>query len=163
MFAKGFPMVVDSRSSADHGTLLVEDNPDDVVMIREAFEQSLTPIQLYLVSTGEQAIKFVRRTDPAAARPSIILLDLHLPIGDGLTVLADLKSDPEYLSIPIVVLTTSQAPDDVEQCYALHANAYIVKPSDFDGFAAVIQQIATCFLGLVSLPPSSWEVPSDYR
>ena len=135
--------------------LLVEDNPDDVVMIREAFEQSLAPIQLYLVSTGEQAIKFVRRTDPAAPRPSIILLDLHLPIGDGLAVLADLKSDPEYLSIPIVVLTTSQAPDDIEQCYALHANAYIVKPSDFDGFAAVIQQIATCFLGLVSLPPSS--------
>ena len=110
--------------------LLVEDNPDNVVMIREAFEQSLAPIQLYLVSTGEQAIKFVRRTDPAAPRPSIILLDLHLPIGDGLAVLADLKSDPEYLSIPIVVLTTSQAPDDIEQCYALHANAYIVKPSD---------------------------------
>jgi CheY-like chemotaxis protein len=135
--------------------LLVEDNPDDVVMIREAFEQSLTPVQLYLVSTGEQAIKFVRRTDPAAPRPSIILLDLSLPIGSGLAVLADLKSDPDYLSIPIVVLTTSQAPDDIERCYALHANAYIVKPSDFDGFAAVIQQIATCFLGLVSLPPPS--------
>jgi len=135
--------------------LLVEDNPDDVVMIREAFEQSLTPVQLYLVSNGEQAIKFVRRTDPAAPRPSIILLDLSLPVSNGLAVLADLKRDPEYLSIPIVVLTTSQAPGDVEQCYALHANAYIVKPSDFDGFAAVIQQIAGCFLGLVSLPPTS--------
>jgi CheY-like chemotaxis protein len=135
--------------------LLVEDNPDDVIMIREAFEQSLTPVQLYLVSNGEQAIKFVRRTDPAAPRPSIILLDLSLPIGNGLAVLADLKGDPEYLSIPIVVLTTSQAPDDIKQCYALHANAYIVKPPDFDGYAAVIQQIAACFLGLVSLPPSA--------
>jgi len=135
--------------------LLVEDNPDDVLMIREAFEQSLLPVQLYLVSTGEQAIKFVRRTDPAAPRPSLILLDLNLPIGNGLAVLADLKGDPDYLAIPIVVLTTSQAPEDIKQCYVLHANAYIIKPPDFDGFAAVVQQITACFLGLVSLPPSS--------
>ena len=93
--------------------LLVEDNPDDVVMIREAFEQSLTPIQLYVVSNGEQAIKFVRRTDADAPRPSLILLDLNLPIRNGLDVLAELKGDTEFLSIPIVVLTTSQAPNDI--------------------------------------------------
>ena len=133
--------------------LLVEDNPDDVVMIREAFEQSLTPIQLYVVSHGEQAIKFVRRTDTDALRPSLILLDLNLPIRNGLDVLAELKSDTEFLSIPIVVLTTSQAPNDIQQCYSLHANAYIIKPPDFDGYADVIKQVATCFLGLISLPP----------
>ncbi len=133
--------------------LLVEDNPDDVIMIREAFEQSLTPIQLYVVSNGEQAIKFVRRTDTDALRPSLILLDLNLPIRNGLEVLAELKSDTEFLSIPIVVLTTSQAPNDIQQCYSLHANAYIIKPPDFDGYADVIKQVATCFLGLISLPP----------
>ena len=133
--------------------LLVEDNPDDVVMIREAFEQSLTPIQLYLVSNGEQAIKFVRRADADAPRPSLILLDLSLPIRNGLDVLAELKSDTEFLSIPIVVLTTSRAPNDIRQCYSLHANAYIIKPPDFDGYADVIKQVATCFLDLISLPP----------
>jgi CheY-like chemotaxis protein len=133
--------------------LLVEDNPDDVVMIREAFEQSLTPIQLYVVSNGEQAIKFVRRTAPDALRPSLILLDLNLPIRNGLDILAELKSDTEFLSIPIVVLTTSRAPNDIQQCYSLHANAYIIKPPDFDGYADVIKQVATCFLGLISLPP----------
>ena len=133
--------------------LLVEDNPDDVVMIREAFEQSLTPIQLYVVSNGEQAIKFVRRTDADAPRPSLILLDLNLPIRNGLDVLAELKGDTAFLSIPIVVLTTSQAPGDIQQCYSLHANAYIIKPPDFDGYADLIKQVATCFLGLISLPP----------
>ena len=133
--------------------LLVEDNPDDVIMIREAFEQSLTPIQLYVVSNGEQAIKFVRRTDTDALRPSLILLDLNLPIRNGLDVLAELKSDTEFLSIPIVVLTTSQSPNDIRQCYSLHANACIIKPPDFDGYADVIKQVATCFLGLISLPP----------
>ena len=133
--------------------LLVEDNPDDVLMIREAFEQSLTPVQLYVVSNGERAIRFVRRNDADAPRPSLIMLDLNLPIRNGLDVLAELKSDTDFLSIPIVVLTTSQAPDDIQRCYSLHANAYIIKPPDFDGFADVIKQVATCFLGLISLPP----------
>jgi CheY-like chemotaxis protein len=92
------------------------------------------------------------RTHADAPWPSLILLDLNLPIRNGLEVLAELKGDTKSRSIPIVVLTTSQAPNDIEQCYSLHANAYIVKPSDFDGFADVIKQIATCFLGLISLP-----------
>lgn len=133
--------------------LLVEDNPDDVVIVRETFEQSLPPVQLYVVSHGEQAIKFTRRTDPGAPRPSLILLDLNLPLRNGLEVLADLKSDPAFLTVPIVVLTTSRRPEDIQQCYSLHANAYIVKPADFDGFAHVIQQIVACFLSLISLPP----------
>ncbi len=133
--------------------LLVEDNPDYVVMIREAFEQSLTPVQLYVVSNGAQAIRFVRRTDAEAPRPSLILLDLNQPLRNGLDVLAELKGDTDFLSIPIVVLTTSQSPDDIQRCYSLRANAYIIKPPDFDGFADVIKQVATCFLGLISLPP----------
>ena len=133
--------------------LLVEDNPGDVVMVREAFEQSLTPVQLYVVSNGEQAVKFARRTGADAPRPSLILLDLNLPILGGLEVLAELKSDPDVLTIPIVVLTTSRRAEDIQQCYARHANAYIVKPSDFDGFAHLIQQLAGCFLSLISLPP----------
>jgi DNA-binding NarL/FixJ family response regulator len=93
----------------------------------------------------------VRRTDADALRPSLILLDLNLPIRNGLDVLAELKSDTEVLSIPIVVLTTPQAPNDIRQRYSLHENTYIIKPSDFD--ADVIKQVATCFLGLMSLPP----------
>ena len=134
--------------------LLVEDQPDDVVMIREAFEQSLTPIQLYVVSNGEQAMKFVRRTDADALRPSLILLDLKLPIRDGVEVLAELKGAREFTSIPIVVLTQSRDPHDVERCYSLHANAYIIKPPDFDGYLNMIQQLTTWFLGLVALPPA---------
>jgi len=88
-----------------------------------------------------------------AVEPSLILLDLNLPIRNGLDVLAELKSDTDFLSIPVLVLTTSQAPDDIQRCYSLHANAYIIKPPDFDGFADVINQVATCFLGLISLPP----------
>ncbi|MBV9206479.1 MAG: response regulator [Actinobacteria bacterium] len=133
--------------------LLVEDNPDDVVMVREAFEQSLTPVQLYVVSNGEQAVKFARRTGADAPRPSLILLDLNLPILGGLEVLADLKSDPDLLTIPVVVLATSRRAEDIRECYSRHANAYIVKPSDFDGFAHLIQQLAACFLNLISLPP----------
>jgi CheY-like chemotaxis protein len=93
----------------------------------------------------------VRRTDADALRPSLITLDLNLPIRNGLDVLAEFKSDTEFLSIPIAVLTISRAPNDIQQCYSLHANACIIKPADFD--ADVIKQAATCFLGLISLPP----------
>jgi CheY-like chemotaxis protein len=85
--------------------------------------------------------------------PALFCSISTLPIRNGLDVLAELKSDTEFLSIPIVVLTTSQAPNDIQQCYSLHANAYIIKPPDFDGYADVIKQVATCFLGLISLPP----------
>jgi CheY-like chemotaxis protein len=94
----------------------------------------------------------VRRTDADALRPSLILLDLNLPIRNGLDVLAELRSDTEFLSIPIAVLTTPQAPNDIQQCHSLHANAYIIKPPDFDGYADVIKRVATCVLGLISLP-----------
>jgi CheY-like chemotaxis protein len=134
--------------------LLVEDDPGDVLMTREAFEHYRIRNTLYVVGDGEQALRFLRRSGEFAEvpRPGLILLDLNLPRRNGLEVLADLKSDAQLLSIPVVVLTTSQAEDDILQSYALHANAYISKPVDFEKFIEVIRQIDDFFLTLVKLP-----------
>jgi CheY-like chemotaxis protein len=134
--------------------LLVEDDPGDVMMTREAFEHYKIRNNLYVVSDGEQAMQFLRRDGQYAdvPKPGLILLDLNLPRRNGLEVLADLKSDEELLSIPVVVLTTSQAEEDIVRSYALHANAYISKPVDFDKFIDVIRQINKFFLTLVQLP-----------
>jgi CheY-like chemotaxis protein len=134
--------------------LLVEDDPGDVLMTREAFEHYKIRNPLHVVSDGEQAMQFLHQdgeyTD--VPRPALILLDLNLPRRNGLEVLADLKSDDQLLSIPVVVLTTSQAEEDILRSYALHANAYISKPVDFDRFIEVIRQINKFFLTLVQLP-----------
>jgi CheY-like chemotaxis protein len=134
--------------------LLVEDDPGDVLMTREAFEHYQITNTLHVVGDGEQALQFLRRdgeyTD--VPRPGLILLDLNLPRRNGLEVLADLKADDELLSIPVVVLTTSQAEEDILRSYSLHANAYISKPVDFDRFNDVIRQINKFFLKLVQLP-----------
>jgi CheY-like chemotaxis protein len=134
--------------------LLVEDDPGDVMMTREAFEHYKIRNTLYVVSDGEQAMQFLRRDGQYAdvPKPGLILLDLNLPRRNGLEVLADLKSDEALLSIPVVVLTTSQAEEDIVRSYALHANAYISKPVDFDKFIDVIRQINKFFLTLVQLP-----------
>jgi CheY-like chemotaxis protein len=97
----------------------------------------------------------VRRPSPGERRPDLILLDLNLPLRSGLEVLADLKGDDELSSIPIVVLAASRAPRDEERCYALHVNAYIIRPADLNGIASVINQIVTWFLGLITIPESS--------
>jgi len=133
--------------------LLAEDDPGDVVMITDAFAQSASSVQLHVVSDGEQAINYVFRNGPAAPRPALILLDLNMPRRNGFEVLAALKADAGFLSIPVVVLTTSSAEEDVERCYALHANAYITKPSDYTSLAEAIRQVAASFLGLITLPP----------
>jgi len=134
--------------------LLVEDDPGDVLMTKEAFEHYRIRNPLHVVGDGERAMQFLRRDGEysAAPRPGLILLDLNLPRRNGLEVLADLKSDADLLSIPVVVLTTSQAEEDVLRSYALHANAYISKPVDFDRFTDVIRQINKFFLTLVQLP-----------
>jgi CheY-like chemotaxis protein len=134
--------------------LLVEDDPGDVLMTREAFEHYRIRNQLHVVGDGEQAMRFLRRAGEyeRAPRPGLILLDLNLPRRNGLEVLADVKSDGDLLSIPVVVLTTSQAEEDVLSSYALHANAYISKPVDFERFIEVIRQIDDFFLTLVKLP-----------
>jgi CheY-like chemotaxis protein len=134
--------------------LLVEDDPGDVLMTREAFEHYRIRNTLHVVGDGEQAMRFLRQAGEYAEvpRPGLILLDLNLPRRNGLEVLADLKSDIDLLSIPVVVLTTSQAEDDIMRSYSLHANAYISKPVDFDNFIGVIREINKFFLTLVQLP-----------
>jgi CheY-like chemotaxis protein len=134
--------------------LLVEDDPGDVLMTREAFEHYQITNTLYVVGDGEQAMQFLRRDGEYTdmPRPGLILLDLNLPRRNGLEVLADLKADDDLLSIPVVVLTTSQAEEDILRSYSLHANAYISKPVDFDRFIDVIRQINKFYLKLVQLP-----------
>jgi CheY-like chemotaxis protein len=134
--------------------LLVEDDPGDVLMTREAFEHYRIRNNLHVVGDGEQAMQFLRKTGDYAdvPRPGLILLDLNLPRRNGLEVLAELKSDSDLLSIPVVVLTTSQAQEDILRSYSLHANAYISKPVDFERFIGVIGQIDDFFLTLVKLP-----------
>ena len=135
--------------------LLVEDDPGDVLMTREAFEHYKLRNVLHVVTDGEQALHFLRRTGgyADAPRPGLILLDLNLPRVDGLEVLAELKADPVLKVIPVVILTTSQAQQDVLRSYALHANAYVSKPVDFERFMEVIRQIDNFFVTVVKLAP----------
>jgi CheY-like chemotaxis protein len=134
--------------------LLVEDDEGDVLMTREAFEYYKIHNRLHVVTDGEQALRFVRRSGPYAdvPRPGLILLDVNLPRLSGLEVLAELKSDPDLKVIPVVMLTTSQAEEDILRSYQLHANAYVSKPVDFEPFMAAIRQIDDFFLTLVRLP-----------
>jgi len=135
--------------------LLVEDDPGDVLMTREAFEYHKLRNVLDVVTDGEQALQFLRRSGDYAdaPRPGLILLDLNLPRVDGLEVLAEIKADPVLKVIPVVILTTSQAQQDVLRSYALHANAYVSKPVDFERFMEAIRQIDNFFVTLVKLAP----------
>jgi CheY-like chemotaxis protein len=134
--------------------LLVEDDDGDVLMTREAFEHHKIRNKLHVVQDGEEALQFLRREGPYAdaPRPGLILLDLNLPRRDGREVLAELKNDPELRVIPVVVLTTSEAEEDIVRSYSLHANAYVSKPVDFDRFIDVIRQIDDFFVTVVKLP-----------
>jgi CheY-like chemotaxis protein len=134
--------------------LLVEDDPGDVLMTREAFAEHKVANRLSVVSDGVSAMEYLRREgDHAdAPRPDLILLDLNLPRMDGREVLALVKDDPVLKHIPVVVLTTSEAEEDVLRSYALHANAYVTKPVDFERFIDVVQQIDEFFVSVVRLP-----------
>jgi CheY-like chemotaxis protein len=136
--------------------LLVEDDAGDVLMTREAFEHYKIRNTLHVVTDGEQALQFVRREGDfaGAPRPGLIMLDLNLPRRDGLEVLSEIKADPELRLIPVVILTTSQAEEDIVRSYALHANAYVTKPVDFERFIEVIRQIDNFFITVVKLPQS---------
>jgi CheY-like chemotaxis protein len=142
------------ESLAPIDILLVEDDPGDVLMTREAFEHHKIRNALHVVSDGVEALQFVRREPPYedAPRPGLILLDLNLPRRDGREVLAELKADADLCRIPVVVLTTSEAEDDIARSYSLHANAYVTKPVDFDRFVEVVRQIDDFFVTLVKLP-----------
>lgn len=134
--------------------LLVEDDDGDVLLTREAFEVYKIRNRLHVVNDGEQALQFLRREGEYAdaPRPGLILLDLNLPRRDGREVLAELKDDPELGVIPVVVLTTSEADEDIIRSYRLHANAYVSKPVNFDRFIEVIRQIDSFFITVVKLP-----------
>ena len=134
--------------------LLVEDDEGDVLMTKEAFEYHKIRNRLHVVSDGDQALQYLRRTGPFedAPRPGLILLDVNLPRRSGLEVLAELKEDPELLVIPVVMLTTSRAEEDILRSYSLHANAFVTKPVDFEHFIDAIRQIDNFFLTLVCLP-----------
>ncbi len=136
--------------------LLVEDDPGDVLMTKEALGDSKLANTLDVIDNGEDALAYLRRQGrfAGATRPDLILLDLNLPRVDGREVLEQIKDDPSLRRIPVVVLTTSQADEDVLRSYDLHANAYVTKPVDFDQFVRCVQAIDEFFLTIVRLPPS---------
>lgn len=135
--------------------LLIEDDPGDVLMTREALEERKVMNDLYVVNNGEDAISFLTRQGAHvdAPRPDLILLDLNLPRLDGREVLARIKADEELRRIPVVVLTTSEAEEDILRSYDLHANAYVTKPVDFEQFSKVVREIDDFFISIVRLPP----------
>jgi CheY-like chemotaxis protein len=143
---------VNQRKTID--VLLVEDDPGDVLMTREAFEDHKLNNRLSVVPDGVSAMEFLRKQGEYADAPTpdLILLDLNLPRMDGREVLAALKEDPALRSIPVVVLTTSEAEEDVVRSYSLHANAYVTKPVDFDRFINVVRQVDEFFVEVVRLP-----------
>jgi CheY-like chemotaxis protein len=134
--------------------LLVEDDPGDVVLIKEAFEYNKVHNSLHVVSDGVEALDFLYRRNghEGAPRPDLVLLDLNLPRKDGREVLEEVKADPDLRTIPIVVLTTSEAEEDILRSYDLHANAYVTKPVDFDRFIEVVRHIDDFFVTVVKLP-----------
>jgi CheY-like chemotaxis protein len=134
--------------------LLVEDDPGDELMTREAFEDNKIRNTLHVVRDGQEALDFLYRRGAYgdAPRPDLILLDLNLPRYDGRQVLEQIKQDPELSLIPVVVLTTSSAEEDILRSYKLHANAYVTKPVDLDQFIAAVRQIDEFFVTVVRLP-----------
>ena len=134
--------------------LLVEDDPGDVIIAKEALEQSKLVNNLHVAMNGDEALEYLRREGEHAdaPKPDLVLLDLNLPRRDGREVLAEVKADPDLRRIPVVILTTSQAEEDIIKSYDLHANAYVTKPVDFAQFVRVVQQIDEFFFTVVSLP-----------
>lgn len=134
--------------------LLVEDNPADVRLTQEALKESSIGNNLNVVNDGVEALKFLRKEDKyiKAPNPDLILLDLNLPKKNGKEVLEILKQDESLRVIPVVVLTTSQSEDDIDRCYKLFANSYMIKPVDFDEFIGAIRSIEDYWLSHVKLP-----------
>jgi chemotaxis family two-component system response regulator Rcp1 len=134
--------------------LLVEDSLGDIRLTREALKDAKVHVHLNVASDGVEAMAFLRREGQYsdAPRPDLILLDLNLPKKDGREVLNEIKENPELKSIPVVILTTSAADEDVMQSYKSHANCYITKPVDLEGFLKVVQSIDAFWLSIVKLP-----------
>jgi chemotaxis family two-component system response regulator Rcp1 len=145
------PMIDPARALS---VLLVEDDPGDVLIAREAMAAGQLSTSLNVVTDGVEAIKYLRRQNgfADASRPDLILLDLNLPRMSGHEVLAEVKNDPDLRRIPVVVLTTSQASEDIAKSYDLHAAVHVSKPVDFDEFAGVVKQIDEFFGSVAQLP-----------
>lgn len=135
--------------------LLVEDNPGDVRLTREALKEGKLRISLNVVGDGLEAMAYLRRQGSftGAAIPDLILLDLNLPKKDGREVLEEIKADPGLMPIPVVILTTSEAEEDILRSYNLHANCYITKPVDIDQFVKIVKVIEDFWFTIVKLPP----------
>ena len=135
--------------------LLVEDNPGDARLAQEALKEAKVANELFWVDDGVKAMEFLRRQGEyeTVPRPDVILLDLNLPRMDGREVLAEIKSEESLKKIPVVVLTVSEAEEDILKSYNLHANCYITKPLDLDRFMQVVKQIEDFWLTIVRLPP----------
>ena len=134
--------------------LLVEDNPGDVRLTREALREGKVRNNLYVAADGVEALRFLRREGEHAdaVRPDLVLLDLNLPRKDGREVLEEVKADPSLRHIPVVVLTSSQAEQDIARAYDLHANCYVSKPVDLDQFIHVVRSIEDFWFTIVKLP-----------
>lgn len=141
--------------------LLVEDNPGDVRLTQEALRAGKVWNRMHHAADGDAALAFLRREGiyADAPRPDAILLDLNLPRKDGREVLSEIKGDPQFATIPVVILTTSRAEEDVLKSYGLHANCYIVKPLDFNRFAEVVSAIESFWFCIVKLPPGEARSP----
>lgn len=135
--------------------LLVEDNPGDADLAREALEMSKMKNNLHVVEDGVEAMAFLKKEGiySDAVRPDLVLLDLNLPKKDGRQVLTEIKSDDRFKAIPVVILTSSSADEDILKSYNLHANCYITKPIDFSQFMKVVNCIEDFWLGIVKLSP----------
>jgi len=134
--------------------LLVEDNPGDIRLTLEAFKEGKCTNRIHVVKDGEEAMQFLRKQGPhaEAPRPDLILLDLNLPKRDGRSILQEIKTDPDLKRIPVVILTTSKAEEDILRTYNLHANCYITKPVDIEEFITITRSIENFWLSIVKLP-----------
>lgn len=134
--------------------LIVEDNPGDARLIKEVINGNKIQCQLHLVKDGVEAMNFLNRKEEfsGSPRPDLIFLDLNLPKKDGREVLAEIKTDDNLKQIPVVVMTTSQAEEDILKSYSLHANCYVTKPLDLDQFVNVVKSIEDFWFSLVKLP-----------
>lgn len=146
--------MVNNGSMKPIEVLLVEDNPGDVRLTREALKEGKLRISLNVVGDGLEAMAYLRRQGSftGAAIPDLILLDLNLPKKDGREVLEEIKADPALMRIPVVILTTSAAEEDILRSYNLHANCYITKPVDMDQFVKIVKVIEDFWFTIVKLP-----------
>jgi CheY-like chemotaxis protein len=135
--------------------LLAEDNPGDAKLTEKAFEEGNIINNLHIVEDGVEAMAFLRREPPYEnkPRPDLVLLDLNMPRKDGWDVLEEMNDEPELRRIPVIVLTSSEAEEDILKSYELQANAYLTKPVDFDGFMQIVRSFEEFWLSVVKMPP----------